>query len=141
MSDKAKGTIYMGRVPRCGSMADQDYLRPAAVAAGILSKEDILDSEGKVIGTIYKDKRGDVVTRFGWHNLRHSLSSFLVAEGTDPKTVQSLLRHANIKTTMDVYAHANSNNKMAAQDRMGAAIVAAKTKALESAETVSKAIQ
>jgi integrase len=56
-----------------------------------------------------------VVTKFGWHNLRHSLISWLVSNGTDPKTVQSIGRHANIKTTLGVYAHANSDNKLAAQ--------------------------
>ncbi len=130
-----------GRVPRCGSIAAQDYLRPAAVEVGILTKEDVLDSEGKVAASIYRDKRGDVVTRFGWHNLRHSLSSFLVSQGTDPKTVQSLLRHANIKTTLDIYAHAVSDNKMAAQGEYLAALAAAKTKALESVAAASKAVQ
>jgi integrase len=131
-----------GKVPRCGSIAAQDYLRPAAVKAGVLTFEEISkDEAGKVTG-IYRDGRGDVVTRFGWHNLRHGLSSFLVAAGTDPKTVQSLLRHANIKTTMDIYAHANSDNKMAAQgEYLGALAAARNKKALESAEPVSKALQ
>jgi hypothetical protein len=34
--------------------------------------------------------------RFGFHNLRHSLASFLIRIKTDPKTVQTLLdRHAS----------------------------------------------
>ena len=44
-----------GRKPRTGSIMAQDYLRPAAVKAGILAADD---------------RR-----RFGFHNLRHSLAS------------------------------------------------------------------
>jgi integrase len=69
-----------GRKPRTGSIMAQDYLRPAAVEADILAPGD---------------RR-----RFGFHNLRHSLASFLVTQTkTDVKTVQSMLRHADIATT------------------------------------------
>jgi integrase len=71
-----------GKKPRVGSMLVQDHLRPAAIAAGVL-------------------KEGESV-RFGFHNLRHSLASFLVGQGTDPKTVQTLLRHADVTTTQSV---------------------------------------
>jgi site-specific recombinase XerC len=36
------------------------------------------------------------------HNLRHRLASYLVRTGTDPKTVQNLLRHSNVKTTLQL---------------------------------------
>jgi site-specific recombinase XerD len=38
--------------------------------------------------------------RFGFHNLRYSLATFLVNQGTDVKTVQGLLRHSNVTTTL-----------------------------------------
>jgi integrase len=53
--------------------------------------------------------------RFGFHNLRHSLASFLVRTKTDPKTVQALLRHSDVKTTLQLYAHSVSEDRMAAQ--------------------------
>ena len=40
----------------------------------------------------------------GWHGLRHSFASQLVANNVSLKTVQELLGHQSIKTTM-VYAH------------------------------------
>jgi integrase len=58
-----------GRKPRTGSIMAQDYLRPAAVKAGILT-------EG--------DRR-----RFGFHNLRHSLASYL-----SPKPRPTLRRYS-----------------------------------------------
>jgi integrase len=43
--------------------------------------------------------------RFGLHNLRHSLSNWLVNKAkVEPKTVQGILRHAKIQTTLDLYA-------------------------------------
>jgi len=37
-------------------------------------------------------------------NLRHSLSNWLVNKGkVEPKTVQGILRHSRIQTTLDLY--------------------------------------
>ena len=45
------------------------------------------DDEGRLVD--------DDPRRFGFHNLRHSMASFLVRIRTDPKTVQTLLRHSD----------------------------------------------
>jgi integrase len=88
-----------GRKPRTGSIMAQDYLRPAAVKAGVLAPDD---------------RR-----RFGFHNLRHSLASYLVTQTkTDVKTVQSMLRHADIGTTLNIYTHASSKDKLVAQNQV-----------------------
>jgi len=43
--------------------------------------------------------------RFGLHNLRHSLATWLISKAKeDPKTVQGSLRHSKIQTTLDLYA-------------------------------------
>jgi len=57
-----------GRQSRVANMLVEDYLRPAAVKAGVLSSHR--DEEGKMVG--------DDPRRFGFHNLRHSLASFLI---------------------------------------------------------------
>jgi integrase len=44
-------------------------------------------------------------TGFRFHDLRHCLASMLVASGADVKVVQSRLRHASAKTTLDCYGH------------------------------------
>ncbi len=88
-----------GRKPRTGSIMAQDYLRPAAVKIRVLAAED---------------RR-----RFGFHNLRHSLASYLVTQTkTDVKTVQSMLRHADISATLDIYTHAINRDKLAAQNQL-----------------------
>ena len=56
-------------------------------------------------------------------NLRHSLASFLVRKGTDVKTVQKMLRHSDVATTLGIYAHSMSEDRLAAQDDMLAAMM------------------
>ena len=60
---------------------------------------------------------GRPIKRWGWHNLRHSLASWLVSNGVDVKTVSSMLRHSNVKTTLGIYTHAVDSNRLAAQEQ------------------------
>lgn len=46
------------------------------------------------------------VGRLGWHAFRHTYSSLLNEYGTDVKVQQELLRHADIRTTMNIYTRA-----------------------------------
>jgi len=101
-----------GQQPRVANMLVEDYLRPAAVKVGILSSHR--DDEGRLVD--------DDPRRFGFHNLRHSLASFLVRIRTDPKTVQTLLRHSDVKLTLQCYTHSVSEDRMAAAGAMLTAI-------------------
>jgi integrase len=57
-------------------------------------------------------KRAGIVDKqIGWHNFRHSLATNLRAMGVDVKVAQELLRHANSRTTLDVYTRAVSQQK------------------------------
>jgi integrase len=87
-----------GRQPRSASILVEDYVRPAAVKVGILTADD--------------------PRRFGFHNLRHSLASFLVSVGTNPKVVQGLLRHSDVHTTLQLYSQSVSADRLAAQGTM-----------------------
>ena len=54
--------------------------------------------------------------RFGLHNLRHSLSNWLVNKAkVEPKTVQGILRHSKIQTTLDLYAQEDRDETLASQ--------------------------
>jgi integrase len=85
-----------GKQPRLGSMIVEDYIRPAAIAAGVLEERD---------GKCYYD--GEVVDRFGFHNLRHGLATWLAEQGTDPAVIQRMLRHSSKDMTMH-YIHAKA---------------------------------
>jgi integrase len=69
------------------------HLKPAAYKAGI---------KGKV----------------GWHTFRRTLASLFIENGEDIKVVQESLRHANSKTTLDLYAQATTAGKREAQRKL-----------------------
>ena len=76
-------TTAKARKPLYASNFVADYLRPAAKKVGV----HIGDGQ-----------------RFGPHNLRHSLSNWPVNKAeVEPKTVQGILRHSKIQTTLDLY--------------------------------------
>jgi integrase len=60
--------------------------------------------------------------RFGFHNLHHSLATFLVSRGKDVKTIQELRRHAKVTTTLDLYSQAIDAAKLEAQEEIALAI-------------------
>jgi integrase len=108
-------TKLKGAKPRCGSIASQTFLYPAAVKAGVFHSVEKRNRKGKLIRVRYIDLSGKPIKRWGWHNLRHSLASWLVSNGVDVKTVSSMLRHSNIKTTLGIYSQAVDSNKLAAR--------------------------
>jgi integrase len=59
-----------------------------------------------------------VKKHIGWHTFRHTFSTLLKANGEDVKVVQELLRHANSRTTMDIYTQAIGSDKRLAQSRV-----------------------
>ncbi len=62
-------------------------------------------------------KAGIKVT-IGWHTFRRSFSSWLKANGADLKVVQELMRHANLRTTMELYTQAPMGAKREAQKKI-----------------------
>lgn len=82
-----------GTQPLMPDMVLKKIIRPALVRAKV---------EGKKIG---------------WHSFRHSLATNLRSLGVDVKVAQELLRHANSRTTMDLYTQAVSADKRNASQR------------------------
>jgi integrase len=93
--------VKEGKAPVWLSEVMQNYIQPAAQAAGITKK-------------------------LGWHSFRRSLASILASKGENVKTVQELLRHANSRITLDVYTQADADEKRAAQEHVGGLFVVPK---------------
>jgi integrase len=85
-----------GRTPRVGNLVAADYLRPAALKAGVNLNPG---------------------QRFGFHNLRQCLSSLLITgKKTDVGTAKDMLRHSNSSTTLDLYTQSPMAERIAAQE-------------------------
>ena len=72
-------------------MIVQQYIRPAALAVGVLRKL----GDGTCV-----DKSGNPVRRFGFHNFRHALARFLIENGHDSLVAPRMLRHSHVDMTM-----------------------------------------
>jgi site-specific recombinase XerD len=82
-----------GRYPYWPAMLLTRTIRPAAIRAGIEK-------------------------RVGWHTVRHTYSTMLVANGENVKVIQELMRHASSRSTLEIYSQARTADKRAAQQRI-----------------------
>jgi integrase len=55
-----------------------------------------------------------------FHDLRHSCATLLIAQGVHPRVIQSILGHAQISTTMDIYGHVMEETQRDATDKLDA---------------------
>ena len=81
-----------GKLPFRSTAVFADVLKPAAARAGL--------------GLI------------GWHTFRRTFSTLLRGNGEDIKMQQELKRHADIRTTMNLYTQAISEQKRKAQGKI-----------------------
>jgi integrase len=102
-----------GEQPLMPDMVLKKIIRPA------LAKAEVI---GKVIG---------------WHSFRHSLATNLRSLGVDVKVAQELLRHANSRTTMDLYTHTVSADRRDASLRQVEMLLAHLRERLKQLSTVA----
>lgn len=81
-----------GEVPYLSATILTNHIKPAAKRAGL----------------------GEI----GWHTFRHSYRSWLDETGAPIKVQQELMRHADIRTTMNVYGSAMSETKRQANSKV-----------------------
>ena len=63
---------------------------------------DMLKADLKAAQIEYADAAGRC---FDFHALRHCTATFLANQGVHPKTVQDIIRHADLKTTLRYFKH------------------------------------
>ena len=52
------------------------------------------------------------IPRFSMHVLRHTFATRCIEAGMKPKTLQTILGHANIGITMNLYVHTTEDEKL-----------------------------
>jgi integrase len=58
------------------------------------------------------------IDRIGWHTFRHTFRSLLDETGAPIKVQQELMRHADIRTTMNIYGKAMEESKREAHHKV-----------------------
>jgi integrase len=58
------------------------------------------------------------IGRIGWHTFRHTFRTLLDETGAPMKVQQELMRHADIRTTMNVYGKAMDESKREAHGKV-----------------------
>lgn len=110
---------------------------PAFAMKALVRHRAAMLAEGNIAGPVFCDhqggflRKGNVSRRsfrpmitkanvpaIRFHDLRHSHATVLLAAGENVKVVSERLGHANIKITLDTYAHVLPTMQKAAADRL-----------------------
>lgn len=62
-------------------------------------------------------------SEYSLHTLRHTFATLQLKAGTEAKTIQEMLGHGNISTTMDIYSHVDIDMQKEAAKKLENAIV------------------
>lgn len=79
---------------------------------------------------IAKEKAG-IAGPVGWHSFRRSVSTWMIENNENVKVTQELLRHANSRTTLDLYAKAVTPSKRQAHEKIVNQLLAAQQRISE----------
>ena len=108
--------VLLQHKARATYKADSDYVFAGDSGkpqwAGILLSDHIKPAAAEA-------KIGNV----GWHTFRHTYSSMLHDFGTAPVVQKELLRHADIRTTLNIYTHGVSAKKRKASSKVAKALL------------------
>jgi integrase len=84
-----------------------------------------------------REKIESLPAGFRYHDLRHYFASLLIASGADVKTVQTRLRHASAKTTLDTYGHIWPDRDESTKAAVDAVLTAYRTEQRRNSATVT----
>ena len=88
---------------------------------GIIHKPSVINHAIKRIYEAYnaeeiikakrENRRSVLILHFSCHHIRHTFCTRFCENETNLKVIQSIMGHANIETTMDIYAEATDTKK------------------------------
>ena len=103
--DGMKGFIFMNRF---GNVHN-----PQAVNRAIKRIYEAYNAE-EVVKASKEHREPVIIPHFSCHHLRHTFCSRFCENETNLKVIQSIMGHANIETTMDIYAEVTDTKKQEA---------------------------
>ena len=103
--DGMKGFIFMNRF---GNVHN-----PQAVNRAIKRIYEAYNAE-EVVKAFKEHREPVIIPHFSCHHLRHTFCSRFCENETNLKVIQSIMGHANIETTMDIYAEVTDTKKQEA---------------------------
>jgi len=112
--DSALAELLWAWMQRSPFNQDQDWVFASPFQGGLMPyrawgiQQRYLKAAGRRAGL------GDI----GWHTFRHTFSSLLRSNGEDVKVQQELLRHADVRTTLNIYTQALSEQKRQAHSKV-----------------------
>ena len=65
-----------------------------------------------------EDREPFLIPRFSCHNIRHTFATQLCENETNIKAIQEIMGHADIQTTMNIYAKATDTSKQKAMENL-----------------------
>lgn len=103
----------------------QELIRLTKPLKKIVLKDNyvLTNSSNALEPRIYRSYLDKILATLGipkikFHALRHTFATRCIESGCDYKTVSSLLGHANISTTLDLYVHPNVDQKRKCINKM-----------------------
>jgi integrase len=81
-----------------------------------------LNLDNLVTRAIVPALEGTGIAWHGWHAFRRGLATNLHRLGVDDKTIQAILRHSNLSTTMNIYVKSVSEAQVEAMQRLEEAL-------------------
>lgn len=99
-----------------------NYLSPMQISGYIVAHDSTPDEP--LTMSAYKhmwDRIKKTINVYGItpHGFRHTLATQLFESGADIKTVQSVVGHADVSTTMNTYVHASDSRKQEYMEKLG----------------------
>lgn len=75
-------------------------------------------NEDEEVLAVDEDREPLLIERFSVHNIRHTFASRLCENVTNLKAIQEIMGHADIETTMNVYADATAESKRQSMENL-----------------------
>lgn len=95
-------------------------------ARNIIKYHERICKKAKINPVVIKDKKGNekiIYQGINFHALRHTYATRMLEAGEAAKTVQVLLGHKDIQTTLNIYTHVLEETKKASADKQDALFV------------------